>query len=98
MIHPLLNKDSKHYDTDDKPSIYYMEENLSLIEMIGFCSGNIFKYESRLGKKGNDDADRKKIQTYRDYRELLMKYLDIRTQALPVRYIFDKFEDIEYKI
>ena len=98
MIHPLLNKESAHYDTDDKPAIYHMEEELSLIEMIGFCSGNIFKYEARLGKKGCDDADRKKIQTYRDYRVLLIKHLSTETQGLAVRHILDKLEDIEYKI
>ena len=70
-LHPLINKDSAHYDTEGKTAIELLEEQLTVKEMIGFCKGNIFKYEYRAEHKGQKESDFKKIQTYKDYLDLL---------------------------
>ena len=70
-MHPLINKDSKHYDTDKKIAIQELEKEISVIEMIGFCKANIFKYNFRQDDKGQKDSDLKKIGTYEKYLELL---------------------------
>ncbi len=75
-MHPLLNRvDSVHYDGDGKPAIFEMEEYLSVREMIGFCAGSIFKYKARQGRKGQDEADARKIGTYVAYQEELIKLI-----------------------
>lgn len=52
MIHPLLNSEtSAHYDAQSIPSIYDLEKEMDLIEMLGWCKGNLFKYRRRLGRK-----------------------------------------------
>lgn len=72
MNHPLLNPDSKHYAKDGKQSILTIEETLNMNEMIGACTFNIMKYTLRLESKGQKESDLKKIQTYQDYRDLLV--------------------------
>ena len=46
-----------------------------VIEMIGVCKANIFKYRYRLNKKGQKKSDLAKIKTYKKYLKLL-KQLD----------------------
>lgn len=72
MTHPLINPESKHYKQDGKQSIQDIEDELSVDEMIGACTFNIMKYTLRLDTKGQKEADLKKIQTYQDYKDLLL--------------------------
>jgi hypothetical protein len=66
MLHPLLTKGAnKHYDTKGKVTIQELEKELTVIEMIGYCKGNIFKYNSR--KKGSDMEDAIKADKYDNY-------------------------------
>ena len=75
-LHPLINKDSPHYDTGKKSAIEELEKRLTVTEMIGFCKGNIFKYRYRLEHKGNKESDLKKIETYENYLKLLERLDD----------------------
>lgn len=72
IIHPLINPESKHYVHDGKQSIFEIEESISVDEMIGACTFNIMKDRRRLETKGQKSADLKKIETYRNYRDLLL--------------------------
>ena len=71
QLHPLINPNSKHYDTEEKTAIELLEEQLTVSEMIGFCKGNIFKYEYRKEHKGAKEDDEVKIKTYQDYLNVL---------------------------
>ena len=75
-LHPLINKDSSHYDKGKKSAIEELEKQLTVTEMIGFCKGNIFKYRYRLEDKGQKEIDLKKIQTYENYLKLLERLDD----------------------
>ena len=66
-LHPLINKDSKHYESGGKVAIQELEKELTVNEMTGWCKGNIFKYEFRKELKGALEADEKKIETYKNY-------------------------------
>jgi len=74
-LHPLINKDSAHYDIDEKSAIEILEGLLTVTEMMGFCKANIFKHEYRKHAKGQIRSDEKKIDTYKKYLELL-EHLD----------------------
>ena len=71
MIHPLLDPNSTHYDTQEKPTIYYIEEKLTIAEMIGVCKFHQMKYDMR--EKGQNDLDIQKIQRYTNYMHFLTK-------------------------
>ena len=74
MIHPLLNTDSRHYDKPgEKPSIWKLETQATLIEQIGWAKGNIFKYKARLGRKDSTTIakDERKIETFENYLYIL---------------------------
>lgn len=75
--HPLINKqDSSHYDREDgKVAIEEMEKVLSVREMIGFCNASLFKYQWRLDRKGQKEADVRKIKTYNLYLGALVRLL-----------------------
>jgi len=68
-LHPLLNKDAKHYDNGDEPTIKMLERKMTVREMIGACVFNEGKYEARM--KGQDAEDKKKAEDYRAYRHSL---------------------------
>lgn len=70
-MHPLINKESTHYNNRDNPTIKKMEDIYTVEDMISFCKVNIFKYEDR--EKGQNESDKKKIKTYEDYLDLLYK-------------------------
>lgn len=70
-LHPLINPNSQHYDTEEKTAIELLEERLSVIKMIGFCEANIFKYEYRKVHKGQKEDDEVKIATYENYLQVL---------------------------
>lgn len=78
-LHPLLNEASSHYEKDKRVAIQEMEKELNVFEMIGYCKGNVLKYEFRKELKGALEADEKKIETYQNYlKELLdMNYLSL---------------------
>lgn len=74
--HPLINPESSHYESESKSAIEELEEQLSLSEMIGACKFNIFKYTYRQDKKGQKEADLKKIETYVNYLKFLEELED----------------------
>lgn len=82
--HPLINKDSSHYDQGEKPAILELEEQLTIQEMIGFCKANIFKYNYRKEHKGQKESDDKKIETYENYLALLTEMKDKIGSSLTV--------------
>ena len=72
MQHPLMNPESKHYDSSNRePAVIEMEKQLTVCEMIGACKFNIHKYTYRKGLKGQKESDLKKIDTYKAYLEYL---------------------------
>ena len=87
-LHPLINQDSAHYDAKGKSAIELLEEQLTVIEMIGFCKGNIFKYKYRAEHKGQKDSDIKKIQTYENYLNFLVTLAGIHSKELTVKSIY----------
>lgn len=78
-LHPLLNPESSHYQNGSKVAIQEMEKLLTVAKAIGWCEGNIFKYEFRKQLKGALEADEKKIETYKNYLKELedMAYLSL---------------------
>ena len=78
-LHPLINSNSPHYQKGYKVAIEEMEKELNVSEMIGWCKGNIFIYELRKELKGALEADKKKIETYKNYLKELedMLYLSL---------------------
>ena len=78
-LHPLINPESSHYQSGGKVAIEEMQKVLSVSEMIGWCKGNIFIYELRKELKGALEADKKKIETYKNYLKELedMAYLSL---------------------
>lgn len=76
-LHPLINKNSPHYDTGKTSAIEELEKQLTVTEMIGFCKANIFKYNYRLHDKGQKESDQEKIKTYEDYLSLLQTLYDM---------------------
>lgn len=76
-LHPLINKNSPHYDTGKTSAIEKLEKQLTVTEMIGFCKANIFKYNYRLDEKGQKERDKEKIKTYEDYLALLLELYDM---------------------
>lgn len=77
-LHPLLNPNSTHYEDEDKVSIQEMEKEMSVIEMIGYCKGNIFKYEFRKHNKGALEADEVKKKTHEAYMAVLKDMSSLR--------------------
>jgi len=69
MIHPLLDPESPHYDNKEEPCIFVSEESMTVREMIGWCKGNILKYNCR--EKGSNERDDVKKGNYERYKESL---------------------------
>lgn len=88
-LHPLINPDSSHYDDPNGlTAIEMLEEVLTVQEMIGYCKGNIFKYEYRKHKKGQTASDIQKIKTYVKYLDVLFPLLDY-TNMVSVKKAFE---------
>jgi hypothetical protein len=87
-LHPLINKNSKHYDTGNKTTIEKLEDILTVREMIGACKFNIYKYEDRADFKGQKKEDLEKIKTYVDYLELLLT-IDSMSSDFTVKKAFE---------
>jgi len=92
--HPLLDPNSKHYDTGVHPTIYDIEKELNVIEMLGACRFNIMKYESR--EKGSNEADERKVGYYKAYVKLLEMLNKLFINDLNVRGLIDEFCRISY--
>ena len=70
-LHPLVNKNSKHYDNGEKTAIERIEEKNTVCQMIGACTYNILKYSYRQDAKGQKVEDIEKIKTFQEYKKLL---------------------------
>lgn len=86
QLHPLLNPNSTHYENDKEVAIQEMEKDMSVIEMIGYCKGNIRKYEFRKFNKGALEADEEKIRTYEAYMKVLK---DMASLSLENHFVAD---------
>jgi hypothetical protein len=88
-VHPLITKgENLHYvNNDGKNRIYDMEKEMTVVKMIGFCEGNLFKYKVR--EKNQDEEDLKKIAKNKNYITELEK-IPKRFQDLTVRRAFKK--------
>lgn len=78
-LHPLLNPASVHYETEEMPTIYYLEQQLTIREMIGACKFNIAKYDRRA--KGQDEEDDRKATDYSNYLMFLEDLLTVPTDS-----------------
>ena len=66
MKHPLMNV------SEICNSIKEMEEKMTVREMIGFCKGNIYKYEYKRENVGTTDKDDVMRSAYYDYMRILL--------------------------
>jgi len=76
-IHPLINPESKHYESDGRNRIFDIEKKLSVTEMIGAARFNIEKYDFRKDKKGQRNSDIAKLTTYINYLACLSRIEDM---------------------
>lgn len=56
--------DSSHYDIGGLSTISILKAKMSREEFCGFCKGNVYKYLSRSGHKGNELEDLRKASVY----------------------------------
>ena len=99
MKHPVLLKESaKHYDTNGQNNIIEFEQKTNIAGAIGACEYNIIKYKNR--QKGQDELDKKKEHTFRDWIVLLNGLLD--KGYSPMHNLRDamihEYPDMEYKL
>ena len=80
--HPLIDPGSPYYDANGEPTIFKLERELTVCEMIGACIFNIGKYKARLGKKDDPARELEKIGRYEVYLEELLQ--------IPMRHHMDK--------
>ena len=69
MKHPLIDQNSTHYGIGKQSTIYRIEEELTMHEMIAVCRFNTMKYQDR--DKGQDELDDVKIKKYKAYKVFL---------------------------
>lgn len=86
QLHPLLNPNSTHYEDEGRVSIQEMEKEMTVIEMVGYCKGNIFKYEFRKFNKGALEADIEKMRTHEAYMRVLK---DMASLSLDNHFVAD---------
>lgn len=60
-------KHPSHYTDGGIETIDYIRAKLTHEEFIGYCKGNVLKYMSRAGKKGDKVEDLKKASWYLNY-------------------------------
>lgn len=73
MTHPLLNKDSKHYEMSDGiQAIERFEQMYSREELLIWAKITAMKYRMRIGYKDDVAKEVKKIKTYDDYCKYLI--------------------------
>lgn len=61
---PDLVNHPPHYTAGGIETIDFLQAKLTRDEFIGYLKGNVLKYGSRLGKKGNTDIDAGKMAWY----------------------------------
>jgi len=101
MMHPLLNKNAKHYQNDNKTAIEDFEERYTIIQLLSWAEITINKYEYRKDKKGQKESDLEKIQDYKRYVALLKQIIKTNSNLM-----FEKAKiayqragiEIEYKV
>jgi len=95
MLHPLLTKlpdgslANSHYDKGKEPVIKQLEQQLTVIEMVGACKFNISKYIAR--DKGQDKSDTDKANKY-------LEYLVFLNKNIPTKYWFNETVKNAYDI
>lgn len=97
MKHPLMNRNAKHYDTGEKPTIWNIEQKLTVREMIGACKFMMIKYGER--DKGQDEHDAEKMKDYLRYMEFLSGVLrdDPAIEYMTVQEAYDYLDvELEY--
>lgn len=101
MKHPLLNAKSSHYDKNGEPAIKGLEKEQTVIEQIGWCKGNIYKYKYRQDHKGQKESDLEKIEDYTRYKNFLCE-LRIHNQYIEVMTVSDAYRhlgiEMEYEV
>ena len=75
QLHPLINKNSKHYDQEGETAIEKFEAKATIREAIGACKFNLTKYNYRKYHKGQAAEDEIKIMTYYNYKVELLALL-----------------------
>lgn len=63
--HDPVNRPA-HYVVGGIETIDYIQSRLTSAEFQGFCLGNVYKYLSRKGRKGDADEDMRKALWYLD--------------------------------
>ena len=63
-VKPDLVNHPPHYTAGGIETIDFMQAKLTREEFIGYLKGNVIKYSSRLGKKGDTDVDAGKLSWY----------------------------------
>ena len=63
-IKPDMVNNPPHYTAGGIETIDFMQAKLTREEFIGYLKGNVIKYSSRLGKKGDTDIDAGKLSWY----------------------------------
>ena len=79
QTHPLKNPESsKHYDAEPggKSAIENFEERFTVKQLFDWALLTEEKYMYRLYRKGQEDSDLKKAETYRNYHKMLKQIID----------------------
>ena len=94
-MNQFKDKESKHYEIyDGLEAIDIIENTLTKEEFIGFCKGNILKYQLRMGKKDGTD-DTAKIKKYKMLLESLTDvYHNIKSAFELDNEFYDVLEEI----
>ena len=83
MNHPLLNPQSKHYHmVDGIEAITRLEQMYSLEELAIWAKITAMKYRLRIGHKDSPEKEIKKIHTYEDYYEYLVKTGELNAEKV----------------
>jgi len=73
MIHPLINKESSHYDNNGKSTIRDFEADENLSALISWARISAKKYEHpNRAAKGQVEGDKIKARTFRAYEAFLI--------------------------
>ena len=72
MKHPLINPTLKYHTAEDKTFIEEIEGHLTIREMVGYCKGNMHKYEYKRKHFKVTDRDEFMRGAYYDYMMFLL--------------------------
>ena len=68
-----LAKDQAHYEIGELQSIELIQMILTPEEFIGFCKGNVLKYNIRAKRKGCEQIDIDKAEQYSKWQRLAVR-------------------------